>query len=265
MAKKNQIKEQFSLDAVYDGRLVVHQPKKGYRFSIDALLLTFFACEGRRVTKAVDLGAGSGVVGLSLLAAGGAENVLGVELQPSLAEIARVNAEANGLESRYEVKESDIRDITAQEHRNAFGLVTANPPFWPAFDGRLPREEERQVACHEVHCGLEEWTRAAARLMNPRKGRFAVVFPARRVDTLIIALETARLSTKRMRFVQPYADKPAELVLVEARTGETGRLEAEPPLILKNPDGTDSEATKTIVNGEFSNDLKALPSIIQKD
>jgi tRNA1Val (adenine37-N6)-methyltransferase len=258
MVTKNDIEEQFSRDAVYEGRLIIHQPQKGYRFSIDALLLTFFACQGRKVGRAADLGAGSGVVGLGLLASDRAEHVVGVELQPNLAGLALKNSTLNDFESRYEVINSDIRYLKGTEFENTFDLVTTNPPFWPTFEGRMPREEERRLACHEVSCTLEEWTKAAVKIMNHRRGRFVAVFPARRLDCLIVAMESARLSATRLRFVQPHKDKPAELVLVEARVGQTGRMEVEPPLILKDETGRDTEEAAAIVNGDFSDELKCL-------
>src|SRR5262245_55763877 len=54
-------------DALFDGALTLFQPARGYRVNIDALLLAAFAARGRRARRAIDLGAGVGAVGLSLL------------------------------------------------------------------------------------------------------------------------------------------------------------------------------------------------------
>ena len=88
MNNEDKISLQLTRDTVYGGRLVLFQPKNGYRFSIDSLLLTRFACDGTRVSLSADLGAGCGVVGLGLLAAGQTCRVVAMEVQHSLAVLA---------------------------------------------------------------------------------------------------------------------------------------------------------------------------------
>src|SRR5262249_14264343 len=60
-------------DALFRGRLTLWQPAKGagYRANVDAILLAAFAGAGK-VRAAVDLGAGAGAVGLTLLFLGAA-------------------------------------------------------------------------------------------------------------------------------------------------------------------------------------------------
>jgi tRNA1Val (adenine37-N6)-methyltransferase len=255
ITKKNE--EGFSRDAIYGGRLILDQPKKGYRFSIDSILLTGFSCHGRHPVKTADLGAGCGVVGLGILAAGWSNNVVAVEVQTDLADIAERNALQNDLASAYRVIRSDIRDDLGLAP-SSFDSVVMNPPFWPASDGRLPEKEDRKVACHEILGGIEDWASTAARLLKPGRGRLSVVF---RLDSLIIALEIAGLSAARMRLVHPRVDKPAELVLAEARIGKTGRMVVERPLALKDLDGVDTDEAVLLVEGRFSKKLRERPDM----
>ncbi|MCP4680091.1 MAG: methyltransferase [Deltaproteobacteria bacterium] len=257
MTNEDKTPLQLTRDTVYGGRLVLVQPKNGYRFSIDSLLLTRFACEGARMSLGADLGAGCGVVGLGLLAAGQTSRVVAIEVQHSLAELATQNAALNGLDLSYSVLESDLRHSPLQS--GVFDLVVMNPPFWPARSGRLPENEERRIACHEMLGGIRDWIETAGRLLNPRRGRLVIVFPARRLDALLIALNTSRLSGTRLRLVHPHIDNPAELVLIEARPGNTGRLTCEPPMVLKNDDGTDTDEIASLVNGEFAGALMKRP------
>ncbi|MCP4606953.1 MAG: methyltransferase [Proteobacteria bacterium] len=256
MGNKDKTKGQFTRDTVYAGRLVLEQPRKGYRFSIDALLLTWFACQGRHAALTADLGAGCGVVGLGLLAAGHTRRVIAVEVQPSLAELAVRNAQLNDLESSYQVVVSDVNQPREAVHQGAFDLIVTNPPFWPAPSGRLPEDGERRIACHEILGSIDNWVDVASNLLDPRRGRVVIVFPARRLDSLIIALDRAKLSGTRLCLVHPHADKPAELALIEARAGKPDRLAIAPPLTLKDPDGTDTKEATLLINGEFSEALK---------
>jgi len=249
----------FTSDAIYEGRLVVRQSLRGYRFSVDAYLLIWFACQGRTAALCADLGAGSGVVGLGLLAAGVARRVVAFEAQPELARLAEENASCNGLSDRYQLLALDVEELPRRFPSGAFDLIVANPPFWPVSKGRLPGNLERRIACHEVLGGIDRWTAAASAALDQRRGRLCMVYPARRLDSLILALGDAGLSATRLRLVHPISDGPAELVLLEARRGKPGRLEVEPPVVLKESDGAETPLASAIVRGSFSDRIRALP------
>jgi tRNA1Val (adenine37-N6)-methyltransferase len=259
MTTEHKTEEDFTRDALYEGRLMIMQPRKGYRFSIGAYLLTWFACQGRFADRSADFGAGCGVVGLGLLAAGLTRDVTAVEVQPELAALAIKNAELNDLQSSYRVISSDVRGVTAELEHGAFDLIVTNPPFWPVAHGRLPSDEERQVACHEIKGGIDEWLGSAAGLLNQRRGRLCIVFPARRLDDLLVGLHRERLSATRLCFVHAMAAKQAELVLVEGRFGNTGRLVVDPPITLKEEGGADTSKVADIVSGKFSQKLVDRP------
>ena len=241
-----------SLDAVYDGRLALFQSKNGYRLSVDALLLTYFVCTGKAVRRGVDLGTGCGVVGLGLLLAQWVDAVVGVEIQPRLAALASQNAELNQLNTRFQVVTGDLRDQHHGLTASNFDLVVSNPPFWPMGTGRPPANEERRLACHESHGDIYDWMSSAARLLNQKRGRFALVFPSQRLDDLFDALGAAHLHISRLRPVHPTAGADAELVLVEARWGKRGHVRLEPALVLKDDTGRDTPEASSIVSGQFS-------------
>ena len=54
-------------------------------------------------------------------------------------------------------------------------------------------------------------------------------------------------------------DISADLVLVEARFGKSGRVDIVPPLFLKKSNGDDTDAAKEIFSGAFSANLMKLP------
>ena len=86
-------------DALLGGRVQLLQPARGYRVAIDAVLLAAAvdAVPGQRI---LDLGAGVGAVGLCLAARLAGCCVVGIELQPALAELAERNANLNGMADR---------------------------------------------------------------------------------------------------------------------------------------------------------------------
>jgi tRNA1(Val) A37 N6-methylase TrmN6 len=249
-------------DAAFAGRLALWQSRRGYRFSADALLLVWFASRFGAVDRAVDIGAGCGIVGLGLLAAGTAATVTGVEIQPALAELARRNASRNGLAGRYRLVSGGLAQLLEDpDLRGVCDLVVSNPPFWPGDQGRLPACEQRRVACHEISLDLDGWVGAARRLLATRRGRLCAVFPARRLGPLLTGLAAHGLAGERLLPVFPRAADPAELVLLSARLGTRERLVIEPPLVLRDAVGGDTAAARSILEGTFSPLLASRPDV----
>lgn len=94
-------------DAVLGGRLVLRQPKRGHRFGHDAILLAA-AVDARPGEIAVDIGAGVGTAGLALAHRVPDLKVRLVEVDTTLADLARENAARNRLSDRVSVATLDV-------------------------------------------------------------------------------------------------------------------------------------------------------------
>lgn len=215
------------------GRLTLWQPRIGYRFSIDPLLLVDFVRPP--FGHLIDLGSGVGVIGLGLLTRDPAARATLVELQPRLAGLARRNLRENQLGARVDVV---VGDLTAELPlaRGGCELVVSNPPYRTLAEGPASPDEEVAIAQHEKRVTLHQLATVMGRLLRPR-GRAALVFPAARLLPLLSALEGAGLRPLRLRLVHPRAGEPANRVLVEAHKGARGSLVVEAPLLLR--DGAD--------------------------
>lgn len=214
----------------------LRQPARGYRYSVDSLLLADFAGK-TRAKIALDLGTGSGVVALLLLERGACARVVGIERQAELAACARDNAEQRGLGDRMRVVEADLRRAVRADPPGGFHLVVANPPFRATGDGRASPVPGRAAARHEGDTTLADFV-AAARHALGRRGRFCVVLPASRLPEHTELLRRAGLEPKRVRFVHATAERPAHLVLCEATAGKPGGMVVEPPLFLQREEGS---------------------------
>jgi tRNA1Val (adenine37-N6)-methyltransferase len=230
--KKNQssrvpLKPGESIDAFMDGRLRLIQSTKGYRFSVDAILLSRFVTT-RQGDWVVDLGAGCGIVGLMLLLARPLGRVVCLEIQAALADQALRNAVLNGLNKKMSVILGDIRHPPLSA--SIADVVVCNPPYRPARSGRINPDPERAVARHEILVSLHDILSAAVRLMKP-KGRIAMVYPAGRLADLTVRLRSFGLEPKRMRILHPGPEEEAKLVFVEAIRGARGGLKILSPLL----------------------------------
>lgn len=219
------------LDVFLDGKIRVIQSKRGYRFSMDALLLAEFASvkSGDRV---VDLGTGCGIILLALLTTSPAAFAVGVEIQEHLASQAGRNAVLNGLDARMVVVRGDLRRPPLRQ--GIWDLVVCNPPYRKAQSGRINPDPERAVARHEILADIGDIL-AAARLLLKAKGRLAMVYPCSRMADLIVRMRSIGLEPKRIQMVHPNISSEAKLALVEASWGGRPGVSILPPVLDQGP------------------------------
>lgn len=224
------------LDDLLIGGLRIIQHAEHFRFSLDAVLLAHFATV-KQDAAVVDLGAGTGVLGL-LLAALGAKSVTGVELNPELADMARRSIAVNGLDDRLSVLCADVRSIKAEGLLAArrWDLVVANPPYRVPGGGAVSPRGAVALARHELAGGLDDFVAAAAFLLKA-SGRLAMVHLPERLTDVVAAMRGASIEPKRLRLVHPSPDKAAKLLLVEGVRGARPGLAALPPLFVYGGDG----------------------------
>ncbi len=236
-----------TLDAFYHGRIRILQPKKGYRFAVDAPLLADFIRTGPD-DEALEIGTGSGIISL-LLSVRPIRKITAVEIQPGLAGLARRNVEMNGLGGRIEVVDADLRTY---DPGRTFDLVFSNPPYIRRATGFLSASAEKSAAKHEIHGTIRDFLGRTAAWLSPN-GRACFVYPERRRPDFLAAAGESGLAVRRLRFVHPRAGEPANLFLVElARSGRepAGGPELMPPLILYGPDGKYTAAASSVFAGQ---------------
>jgi tRNA1Val (adenine37-N6)-methyltransferase len=217
-------------DTILDGSITLFQPRHGYRFSIEAVLLGRFVRANSR-DRVLELGAGCGVVSIMIATTYRPRAVVAIEIQPTLAALIARNAETNGLESVHAVNADLRQKKIASVEPASFDLVVANPPYRATATGRENPDHGRRLARGESAATLADFVAAAHRYAR-RGGRVAFVFTARRSAELISAMRSKQLEPKRIRFVYPRIAMPASVMLIEARAGGGIEVAIEPPLII---------------------------------
>lgn len=224
-----------TLEPFGHGRLWVLQKQRGYRFSIDAVLLAGLT-ELRPGDRVVDLGTGCGIIPLILACRFPQASFVGVESQPTLADLARRNVRLNGLDDRVAILPIAMQEVAQHLPPASCQVVVSNPPYRPLGAGRLNPQDEKALARHEVQGSLAAVAQAA-RYLLPDKGRLAVIYPAWRTVHLLSLLRAHRLEPKTLRFIQARAHSPASLVWVEARHRGREEVQIPPPLIIYEEKG----------------------------
>jgi tRNA1Val (adenine37-N6)-methyltransferase len=224
-----------TVDTILGGALTIVQPANGYRFAIDSILLARFAAIRPR-DRSLELGAGCGVISITIAALCRPRQIVALELQSELVKLITRNAELNSCH-HLTALQADLRRRTIPALiPGSFDAVVANPPYHAIASGRVSPNPARRVARDESTATLDAFIRAASRYCKDG-GRASFVFTAARAAELITTLRTHHLEPKRLRFIHPYAHRPATSLLLEAR--KRGGIEAliEPPLTLYDAPG----------------------------
>ena len=234
-----------TLDDLMCGLYVV-QPKEGFRFSIDAVLLAHFA-QIKRGAQTADFCSGSGVVALLSIAHNSPRKVICVEIQPEYAALISKSIEYNKLEDKMSVVCADIKQAYSFLGYESMDCVTCNPPYLKDGTGKSNDSLSLNIARREVAITLETAVSSAAKVLK-NKGRFAMVHLASRAGEIFHTMEKYNLPVKRACMVQPEEGKEPNLILVEG---------------IKNAEsGVKWESTLNVYeNGEYSHKIKEIYGI----
>ncbi|MGN1368407.1 MAG: tRNA1(Val) (adenine(37)-N6)-methyltransferase, partial [Aristaeellaceae bacterium] len=215
--------------------LRIIQKNNGFRFGMDAVLLADFARVEER-DRVADFGTGTGILPLLLAGRGRGAHIDAFEIQADMADMAKRSVDLNGLTERITVHHLPVEEASSVCQPGTLDAIVCNPPYGVPGTTLLNPAQALSTARHQTEAGLTAWFRMAYRLLRG-KGRFHMIYPAPRMLEAMTALSRAHLEPKRFRLIYPYADKAANLVLIEAMKDAKPMLHPEPPLIVYEQDG----------------------------
>ena len=232
------------------------QKRRGYRFSLDALVLADFVArrqakaKGRKRIHYLDLGTGCGVILVLLAKWARGLTGYGVEIQKEFADLAERNLQLHGLEDRFEILCTDLKGLPTRFPRASFDWITSNPPYRRLETGRINPDPRKALARHELTASLEDICRVTAFLLR-EKGRSFLIYPAGRFAGLVAGLRGAGLEPKTARPVYPKPGGRANWVLVEAVLAGREDLLIEEPLFVEDGQGEYTDEMRRIFRWEF--------------
>ena len=237
-------------DAFLSGQLRLRQPKSGHRAGHDAMLLAA-ATPARPGDRVVDLGAGVGAAGLALAKRVPAIELLLVEFDLELAELARGNAASNAIAA-----DVVVLDVTsAPDQFAAAGLspdsvdvVLMNPPFNDAHRHRASPDEARAAAHVAGPATLEGWVQAARRVLKSG-GALTLIWRADGIADVLAVLARG-FGSLQILPVHGEAAKPAIRVLLRAIKGGRAPARLYRGLVLNNESTLPKNQLDELMAGE---------------
>lgn len=239
--------EPLTRDHFFNGRIILNQPESGYRFSIDAVILSHLVSPAPGETI-LDLGTGCGVIPIMLAFRHPDIRVIGVEIQPALSRLARQNVADNRLTHRIRMIEKDIGRLLPADIGGPVDRVVTNPPYRKLDSGRINADNQRAVARHELKTDLATVLRTAWRMLR-KAGRFSIIYPSIRSVDLVAGMRSTGIEPKYLTMIHSRPASPARLVAVTGVKGGRPGLAVGPPLNLYDEDGAYTPAVAAMLSG----------------
>lgn len=237
-------------DAFLGGQLRLRQLKTGHRAGHDAVLLAA-ATAAKAGDRVADLGSGIGVAGLSVARRVGGIDLVLVEIDPTLADLARHNAAANDIAAEVLVLdiEADAATFAALGLMpDSVDVVLMNPPFNDPARHRRSPNEARGIAHVATETTLAKWTHAARRILKS-KGVLTMIW---RADGIVEVLSALDHGFGSLEILPVHGDvrEPANRILVRAVKGGRAPTRIHPALMLNDESGLPNKQVQKVLAGK---------------
>ena len=135
--------------------LYLVQDTEMFNFSLDSVLLPNFISIPKNAKKIIDIGCGNAPIPIILSTKCDA-NIIGVEIQNEVYDLAKESVFINKLDSRIEIINADINNIYKNYEHSTFDIVTCNPPYFKYIESsNINKNEYKTIARHEVCLNIE--------------------------------------------------------------------------------------------------------------
>lgn len=233
-------------DRLLGGRIVVRQPRDGFRVAIDTVLLAA-AVPAEPGERIFEPGAGVGAAALCLAARVPDVRVVGIELQPALVKLAGENARLNGMQASIDIMSGAVGAALPPRLSGQYDQVMANPPYLEAAAAQAPPDAAKAAAHVEGEADLSVWTGCAHQLLR-RGGTLTMIHRPDRLELLLSAL-AGGFGGITVFPLWPHAGRPARRVIVRAVRGSRAPLILAGGLVLHEVDGGYTAAADAALRG----------------
>lgn len=247
MPEESLLRDDETTESLYGGRLKIIQKRRGYRYTIDSVLLAGFV-EPKAADRVLELGAGSAVISLLLAYCHRGIRITAVEIQGGLADMARRSVSLNHLDDRVRILQGDLRQASGFLESQAWDVAVFNPPYRKMGSGRVNPLEQKALARHEIAGSVADFLGAASHALKPA-GRACLIYPCSRMVEAVHRMRVLKVEPKRIRMVHSKPGSRGEFVLAEGVKGGGEELSVLPPLYLYREEGGYSDELERLLSG----------------
>ena len=224
--------------------LLIQQTINGYRYSIEPFLLVNFTnlLTGSRL---LDVGTGCGVIPLLVTKKLVLKEIVAIEIQQSLYNLAVRNVSRNGVSDKITLIHGNFIDPNLNSGNKLFDTIISNPPYRKLNTGRTNPINEKAVARHEISMNLNSLLTKTKSLLK-HGGSFVMAYPPLRLKELQEKLWFHKLFPSRIRFVHGSCNADARIFLIGSVKNKQAECVIESPLFVYNDDDSYSKEMEKI-------------------
>lgn len=223
-----------SLNWLFDyPNLQIYQYDEAFKFSLDSILLAEFAQIKKTDKTIIDLCTGNAVIPI-LISNKYQKDVVGIEIQPEIMELARESITINHLADHIQLIEDSVLNIKNYFPGNNFDVVLCNPPYFKvSLNSHLNENLFKRIARHEICVTLENIIKIASYLLKD-KGRFYLVHVPDRIDEVLVYVHQYNMAVKEMQFIHSkIEDKPIVVLFTIVKSAKFG-VKVYAPVYIQN-------------------------------
>ncbi|MEG1718924.1 MAG: methyltransferase [Clostridia bacterium] len=191
------------------------QSNTTFKFGTDAVLLAEFA-NPHKNEVVCDLGTGTGIIPILLVAHQNEIKVTAVEIDEYIAKKAEKSIALNNLSDKIEVINEDINKLALE--REKYSLVTINPPYSAKGSGIQSENQKVSNARHELTASLKDFITVGAKLLK-FGGRMCMVHKPQRLSDIICFMRENKIEPKKLKLITSPNKKSPSLILIEGKKG----------------------------------------------
>ncbi len=242
-----ELKENERIDDLEFKNLKIIQNKNGFCFGIDAVLLSDFAKNIKKDSKVLDLGTGTGIISILLCGKTNLKEIVGVEVQEEVFDMACRSTKLNNLEDKFKVLNSNILDLEEKLQKNYYDVIVTNPPYKKQNTGIINDEAKKLISRHEVLANLEDFIRVSSKLLKD-KGEFYMVHRPERLVDIFNIMRKYKIEPKEVRLVFSNEVTAPKMVLVKGVRNGGDYLKFRENLYIYKEDGSYTDEILKIYN-----------------
>ncbi|WP_434291534.1 tRNA1(Val) (adenine(37)-N6)-methyltransferase [Clostridium botulinum] len=242
------IKEDETLDDLQLKGIHVIQKKRAFRFGIDAVLLANFPTI-KNGAKVVDLCSGTGIIPFILAGKTNASNIIGIEIQKEIADMANRSIKYNNLQEKVKFIEGDLKNLKLLKDIEKVDVVTVNPPYKTQGTGIININDKNAISRHEICCTLDDVVKAVKVLLKDKGKLYMIHRPDRIVDIMNV-MRKYYIEPKLIRTIHPAVDKAPSMILIEGQKNGGKFLKWDRPLYIYDENNKYTNEVKKIYGME---------------
>lgn len=233
-----ELKRNERIDDLQYKNLKIIQDKTGFCFGIDSIILSDFVNNVKKGNTVIDLGTGTGILGILLCKKTELGNIIGIEKQKDVAEMASRSVKLNDLQDKFTIINEDIKNIIPKKiiQKSTVDIIVTNPPYKELKDGIINENEKKMISRHETSAKLKDFIEISSQMLKDRGTLYMVHKPERLAD-IIYFQRLHNVEPKEIRMVYPSKGKDASLVLIKSIKGANKFLKVDKPLFIYDENG----------------------------